>query len=88
MGDHRHRGSGVYQQTLFFCIEIRSQPRRMEDTSDRDAGEVHRSEERQRLELSDEEKDSHAHNIISQDNCDGEEHKLVRMNVVFANSAG
>ncbi len=58
----------------------------MEDTSDRDAGEVYRSEERQRLELSDEEKDSHAHNIISQDNCDDEEHKLVRMNVVFANS--
>ena len=33
------------------------------------------------LELSDEEKDPRAHNIISQDNRDGEEHK----NVVFAN---
>ena len=37
------------------------------------------------LELSDEEKDPRAHNIISQDNRDGEEHKIVRMNVVFAN---
>ena len=37
------------------------------------------------LELSDEEKDPRAHNIISQDNRDGEEHKIVPMNVVFAN---
>ena len=37
------------------------------------------------LELSDEEKDPRAHNIISQDNRDGEEHKIVRINVVFAN---
>ena len=37
------------------------------------------------LELSDEEKDPRAHNIISQDNRDDEEHKIVRMNVVFAN---
>ena len=37
------------------------------------------------LELDDEEKDPRAHNIISQDNRDGEEHKIVRMNVVFAN---
>ena len=37
------------------------------------------------LELSDEEKDPRAHNVISQDNRDGEEHKIVRMNVVFAN---
>ena len=37
------------------------------------------------LELSDEEKDPRAHNIISQDNRGGEEHKIVRMNVVFAN---
>ncbi|UZE46100.1 Dyp-type peroxidase [Selenomonas sputigena] len=37
------------------------------------------------LELSDGEKDPRAHNIISQDNRDGEEHKIVRMNVVFAN---
>ena len=37
------------------------------------------------LELSDKEKDPRAHNIISQDNRDGEEHKIVRMNVVFAN---
>ena len=37
------------------------------------------------LELPDEEKDPRAHNIISQDNRGGEEHKIVRMNVVFAN---
>ena len=37
------------------------------------------------LELDDEEKDPRAHNIISQDNRDGEEHKIVRMNVVYAN---
>ena len=37
------------------------------------------------LEISDEEKDPRAHNVISQDNRDGEEHKIVRMNVVFAN---
>ena len=37
------------------------------------------------LELSDEEKDPRAHNIISQDNRDSEEHKIVRMNAVFAN---
>ena len=37
------------------------------------------------IELEDDEKDPRAHNIISQDNRDGEEHKIVRMNVVFAN---
>ena len=37
------------------------------------------------IELEDEEKDPRAHNIISQDNRDDEEHKIVRMNVVFAN---
>ena len=37
------------------------------------------------LELSNEEKDPRAHNIIAQDNRDDEEHKIVRMNVVFAN---
>ena len=37
------------------------------------------------LELPDEEKDPRAHNRIAQDNRDGEEHKIVRMNVVFAN---
>ena len=37
------------------------------------------------LELDDDEKDPRAHNIISQDNRDDEEHKIVRMNVVYAN---
>ena len=37
------------------------------------------------LELEDDEKDPRAHNIISQDNRDDEEHKIVRMNVVYAN---
>ena len=37
------------------------------------------------IELEDDEKDPRAHNVISQDNRDGEEHKIVRMNVVFAN---
>ena len=37
------------------------------------------------LELPDEEKDPRAHNVISQDNRDDEEHKIVRMNVVYAN---
>ena len=37
------------------------------------------------IELEDDEKDPRAHNIISQDNRDDEEHKIVRMNVVFAN---
>lgn len=37
------------------------------------------------LELSNKEKDPRAHNIIAQDNRDDEEHKIVRMNVVFAN---
>ena len=37
------------------------------------------------LELDDDEKDPRAHNIISQDNRDDEEHKIVRMNVAYAN---
>ena len=36
------------------------------------------------IELDDDEKDPHAHNIIAQDNRDGKEHKIVRMNVPFS----
>ena len=36
------------------------------------------------IELEDDEKDPAAHNVVSQDNRDGEEHKIVRMNVPFA----
>lgn len=39
------------------------------------------------LELDDDEKDERAHNIIAQDNRNGEEHKIVRMNVPFSNPA-
>lgn len=37
------------------------------------------------LELADEEKPTNAHNVVSQDNEDGIEHKIVRMNVPYAN---
>ncbi|ANK65328.1 peroxidase [Loigolactobacillus backii] len=37
------------------------------------------------LELSDEEKAKNAHNVVSQDNDGGVEHKIVRMNVPFSN---
>ena len=37
------------------------------------------------LELSNEEKDPRAHNIIAQDNRDDEEHKIVRIDVVSPN---
>ncbi len=36
------------------------------------------------IELEDDEKDEAAHNVVAQDNRDGEEHKIVRMNVPFA----
>lgn len=36
------------------------------------------------IELEDDEKDSAAHNVLAQDNRDGVEHKIVRMNVPFA----
>ncbi|UQS84076.1 Dyp-type peroxidase [Bombilactobacillus thymidiniphilus] len=39
------------------------------------------------LELVDEQKDSNAHNIVSQDNDDGVEHKIVRMNVPYSDPA-
>ena len=85
MGDHRRRGSGVYQRLLCFCTEIHSRPRCVAalptEVQEKYVGRRKYSD----LELSDEEKDPRAHNIISQDNRDGEEHKIVRMNVVFAN---
>ncbi|MCP8857230.1 Dyp-type peroxidase [Latilactobacillus fuchuensis] len=37
------------------------------------------------LELRDAEKPTNAHNVVSQDNEDGVEHKIVRMNVPYAN---
>ena len=37
------------------------------------------------IELEDDEKDPQAHNVVAQDNRDGEEHKIVRMNVPFSN---
>jgi len=39
------------------------------------------------IELKDEEKAENAHNVVSQDNKDGIEHKIVRMNVPFSNPA-
>ena len=36
------------------------------------------------IELEDDEKDPAAHNVVAQDNRDDEEHKIVRMNVPFA----
>lgn len=39
------------------------------------------------IELADEEKAKNAHNVVSQDNDGGVEHKIVRMNVPFANPA-
>jgi putative iron-dependent peroxidase len=39
------------------------------------------------VELEDDQKAPNAHNIVSQDNKDGVEHKIVRMNVPFANPA-
>ena len=36
------------------------------------------------IELEDDEKDPAAHNVVSQDNRDDKEHKIVRMNVPFA----
>ncbi len=36
------------------------------------------------IELEDDEKDPTAHNVVAQDNRDDEEHKIVRMNVPFA----
>ncbi|KRO15540.1 Dyp-type peroxidase [Lacticaseibacillus saniviri] len=39
------------------------------------------------IELKDEEKAKNAHNVVSQDNDGGVEHKIVRMNVPFSNPA-
>ena len=85
MGDHRRGGSdfinGSYAFAQKYIHDLDAWRALPTEVQEKYIGRRKYSD----LELSDEEKDPRAHNIISQDNRGGEEHKIVRMNVVFAN---